>query len=101
MHSEITLNLTTRINAADFAVSRLDASIEFGGAERSGFNAVNVMNLVLRPHAASGMAKQHRNAFKLGEPAQAFIQHTAIPEALPRSFNAAGVRISGNASAVR
>ena len=84
MRSKITLNLTTRIDAADFAVSRLEASIEFGGAERSGFNAVEVMNFVLRPCAASGMAKQHRTAVKLGEPAQAFIQHTAVPEALPR-----------------
>ena len=101
VHSEITLNVITRIDAAYFAASRLDASIEFGGAERSGLNAVKVMNLVPRPCAASGMAKQHRNAFKLGELAQTFTQHTAAPESLPRWFDAAGVRISGNASAMR
>jgi LysR family transcriptional regulator, glycine cleavage system transcriptional activator len=100
-HPEITLNLATRIGAADFAANRLDASIEFGGAERAGFTAMKVMSLVLRPYASSAWAKQYRSAFKLGDPAQAFIQHTTVPEAWSRWFEAAGVRLSGNAAAPR
>jgi LysR family transcriptional regulator, glycine cleavage system transcriptional activator len=100
-HPEITLNLATRIGAADFAANRLDASIEFGGAERAGFTAMKVMNLVLRPYASSAWAKQHRSAFKLGEPAQALIQHTTVPEAWARWFDAAGVPLNGNAPAPR
>lgn len=100
-HPEITLNLVTRIGAADFAAGRLDASIEFGSAERAGFTAMKVMNLVLRPYASGAWVKQHRAAFKTGEPAQAFIQHTTVPEAWSRWFEAAGVPLRASASAPR
>jgi LysR family transcriptional regulator, glycine cleavage system transcriptional activator len=100
-HPEITLNMATRIGAADFAAGRLDASIEFGSAERAGFTAMRVMSLTLRPYASHAWAKQHRNGFLKGTPAQEFIQHTTVPEAWSRWFEAAGVALSSGHQAPR
>jgi LysR family transcriptional regulator, glycine cleavage system transcriptional activator len=100
-HPEITLNLATRIGAADFSASKLDASIEFGSAERPGFTAVRVMSLTLRPCASSAWAKQHRSDFLKGKPAQEFIQHTTVPEAWSRWFEAAGVAFNSSHQAPR
>jgi LysR family transcriptional regulator, glycine cleavage system transcriptional activator len=100
-HPEITLNLATRIGAADFAASRLDASIEFGSAERVGFNAVRVMSLTLRPYASPAWAKLHRGSFSTGQPVQEFIQHTTVPEAWTRWFAASGVLLNSSHQAPR
>ena len=100
-HPEITLNLATRIGAADFTASRLDASIEFGSAERVGFTAMRVMSLVLRPYASAAWAKQHRASFQQARPAQEFIQHTTVPEAWSRWFQAAGVVLGSSHQAPR
>ena len=100
-HPEITLNLATRIGAADFAAGRLDASIEFGSAERAGFIAMRVMNLTLRPYASRAWSKLHRGTFLQGEPAQEFIQHTTVPEAWQLWFNDAGVAPSSSHQAPR
>ena len=100
-YPEITLNLATRIGPADFSARRLDASIEFGSAERVGFTAMRVMSLALRPYACAAWAKRHRNSFQHGEPAQEFIQHTTVPEAWRRWFEAAGVALGSSHSAPR
>ena len=100
-HPEITLNLATRIGAADFTANRLDASIEFGSAERVGFAALRVMSLTLRPYACAAWAKQHRSSFQQGQPVQEFIQHTTVPEAWARWFKAAGVVLGGGHHAPR
>jgi LysR family transcriptional regulator, glycine cleavage system transcriptional activator len=101
VHPEITLNLATRIGAADFAASRLDASIEFGSAERAGFTAMRAMSLTLRPYASPVWAKHHRSVFLKGRPAQEFIQHTTVPEAWSRWFEAAGVALNSSHQAPR
>jgi LysR family transcriptional regulator, glycine cleavage system transcriptional activator len=100
-HPEITLNLATRIGAADFAATRLDASIEFGSPERAGFTAMQVMRLTLRPYAARAWAKRYRATFLEGEPAHEFIQHTTVPEAWPRWFKTAGVTLTSSHQAPR
>ena len=100
-HPEITLNLATRIGAADFAGSKLDASIEFGNAERAGITAMRVMSLTLRPYASPAWVKQHRSSFLKGNPAQEFIQHTTVPEAWTRWFAAAGVSLNTSHQAPR
>jgi LysR family transcriptional regulator, glycine cleavage system transcriptional activator len=51
-HSEITLNLATRVGPVDFTRMPVDASLEFGEGKRPGLHNEFVLPLVLSPYAA-------------------------------------------------
>jgi LysR family transcriptional regulator, glycine cleavage system transcriptional activator len=100
-HPEITLNIATRIGPADFASSRLDASIEFGSGERSGLTALHVMPLALRPYASPTWWQRHGPPLDGRTSAHELIQHTTVPEAWPRWFEAGGLTLDSSPQAPR
>jgi LysR family transcriptional regulator, glycine cleavage system transcriptional activator len=100
-HPEITLNIATRIGPADFAASRLDASIEFGSGERPGLTALRVMPLALQPYASPGWAQRHGQRVDAATSTHELIHHTTVPEAWPRWFEAAGLSLESSPQAPR
>jgi LysR family transcriptional regulator, glycine cleavage system transcriptional activator len=80
-HSEITLNLATRVGAVDFASAAVDASLEFGDGARAGLHQEFVLPLVLRAYAAPSWIKQNGKRISANTPRAALIDHATLPTA--------------------
>jgi LysR family transcriptional regulator, glycine cleavage system transcriptional activator len=81
LHPEIVLNVATRLGAADFGSSRIDASIEFGDGKRVGMDCHFVLPLHLRAYAAPAWTKRHGNQLSSQTPPAALLHHSTVPEA--------------------
>ena len=93
-HPEITLDIATRIGPADFAGSRLDASLEFGDGKRNDAVSSFVMALELRPMASPAWVGRHGRRLTARTPASALIHQSTVPEAWPGWLAAAGLKLA-------
>jgi len=80
-HSEITLNLATRVGPVDFASMAVDASLEFGDGKRERLRNEFVMPLDLSPYASPSWVRQHGAKVSAHTPTAALIQHSTVPDA--------------------
>ena len=76
-HPEISLNVFTKIGAADFSNRQVDAAVEYRSSPRADMACEFVMGLHLAPHAAPSFKRQHGMSL----PASAMLQHTTLPGA--------------------
>lgn len=76
-HSDISLNVFTKIGAADFSNRQVDAAVEYRSAPRSDMVCEFVMALSLSPYASPAWKRKHGATFA---PA-AMLQHTTLPMA--------------------
>jgi LysR family transcriptional regulator, glycine cleavage system transcriptional activator len=74
-HSDISLNVFTKIGAADFSYRQVDAAVEYRIAPRSDMASEFVMGLVLSPYASPAWKRQHGSSM----PNAAMLQHTTLP----------------------
>jgi LysR family glycine cleavage system transcriptional activator len=93
-HPEITLDIATRVGAADFAGGRLDASLEFSDGQRIDAVSTFVMALELRPLASPAWVKRHGARLTVHTPASALIHQSTVPEAWPGWLSSAGLRLN-------
>ncbi len=75
VHSDISLNVFTKIGAADFSNRQVDAAVEYRIAPRSDMASEFVMGLVLSPYASPAWKRQHGSSM----PNAAMLQHTTLP----------------------
>lgn len=80
-HGEITLNLRTRVGPVDFAVTSVDASLEFGDGQRQGLHNDFVVPLSLSPYAAPSWIATHGERVDATTPKSSLLQHLTLPEA--------------------
>ena len=85
-HSEISLNVFTKLGAADFSNRQIDAAVEYRTSPRADLACELVMVLSLSPYASPAWKRQ--NAGRM-EPV-AMLQHTAIPLAWNGWLNQCG-----------
>jgi LysR family transcriptional regulator, glycine cleavage system transcriptional activator len=90
-HSEITLNLATRVGSVDFASTPVDASLEFGQGQRAGLHNEFVLPLLLSPYAAPGWVATHGKRLSARTPSTALVHHSTVPEAWGAWFKLAGL----------
>jgi DNA-binding transcriptional LysR family regulator len=74
-HSQISLNVFTKIGAADFSNRQIDAAVEYRMAARSDMASEFVMPLVLSPYASPAWKRKHG----ISMPPAAMLQHTTLP----------------------
>jgi LysR family transcriptional regulator, glycine cleavage system transcriptional activator len=74
-HSQISLNVFTKIGAADFSNRQVDAAVEYRMAPRSDMACEFVMPLVLSPYASPAWKRKHGATL----PPAAMLQHTTLP----------------------
>lgn len=74
-HSAISLNVFTKIGAADFSNRQVDAAVEYRMAARSDMACEFVMALGLSPYASPAWKRQHGSSL----PPSAMLQHTTLP----------------------
>jgi LysR family transcriptional regulator, glycine cleavage system transcriptional activator len=74
-HSEISLNVFTKIGAADFSNRQIDAAVEYRTAPRAEMACEFVMGLSLSPYASPAWKRQHSSEM----PPSAMLQHTTLP----------------------
>lgn len=74
-HSDISLNVFTKIGAADFSNRQVDAAVEYRIAPRSDMASEFVMALALSPYASPAWKRLHGNNM----PPTAMLQHTTLP----------------------
>jgi LysR family transcriptional regulator, glycine cleavage system transcriptional activator len=74
-HSEISLNVFTKIGAADFSNRQIDAAVEYRTAARTDTPCEFVMGLALMAYASPAWKRAHPH----GPHAQAMLQHTTLP----------------------
>jgi LysR family transcriptional regulator, glycine cleavage system transcriptional activator len=74
-HSEISLNVFTKIGAADFSNRQIDAAVEYRTAPRADMACEFVMGLALSPYASPAWKRQHGGNM----PPPAMLQHTTLP----------------------
>jgi LysR family transcriptional regulator, glycine cleavage system transcriptional activator len=74
-HSEICLNVFTKIGAADFSNRQIDAAVEYRTAPRADLACELVMELALSPYASPAWKRRFSGRL---EPAS-MLQHTALP----------------------
>ncbi len=74
-HSDISLNVFTKIGAADFSNRQVDAAVEYRMAARGDMASEFVMALSLSPYACPAWKRQHGANF----PRAAMLQHTTLP----------------------
>lgn len=74
-HADISLNVLTKIGAADFSQRQIDAAVEYRTAPRSDMASEFVMPVVLAPYASPAWKRQHGSNM----PSSAMLQHTTLP----------------------
>lgn len=74
-HSDISLNVLTKIGAADFSQRQIDAAVEYRTAPRSDMPSEFVMPVVLAPYASATWKRIHGSNM----PSSAMLQHTTLP----------------------
>ncbi len=74
-HSQISLNVFTKIGAADFSNRQVDAAVEYRMAARSDMASEFIMPLVLSPYASPAWKRKHGAHL----PPAAMLQHTTLP----------------------
>ena len=74
-HSDISLNVFTKIGAADFSNRQVDAAVEYRTSERNDMTSEFIMALALSPYASPVWKRKHGINFL---PA-AMLQHTTLP----------------------
>jgi LysR family transcriptional regulator, glycine cleavage system transcriptional activator len=74
-HPEISLNVFTKIGAADFSNRQIDAAVEYRAEPRTELPSEFVMGLALSPYASPEFKRQHGGAM----PAAAMLRHTTLP----------------------
>jgi LysR family transcriptional regulator, glycine cleavage system transcriptional activator len=74
-HSDISLNVFTKIGVADFSNRQVDAAVEYRIAPRSDMASEFVMALSLSPYASPAWKRLHGNTM----PPAAMLQHTTLP----------------------
>ncbi|MBS7806285.1 LysR family transcriptional regulator [Variovorax sp. PCZ-1] len=74
-HSHISLNVFTKIGAADFSNRQIDAAVEYRKAARSDMASEFVMPLVLYAYASPSWKRQYGNHI----PPASMLQHTTLP----------------------
>ncbi|WP_414441153.1 LysR substrate-binding domain-containing protein [Burkholderia sp. 22PA0106] len=77
-HSEITLNIRTRVGAVDFGLASVDASLEFGEGNRPGLQSDFVVPLELLPYAAPSWIAEHGDTLGAHTPRSALVQHLTL-----------------------
>lgn len=90
-HSEITLNLATRVGPVDFSSMAVDASLEFGDGNRERLHNEFVMPLTLAPYASSSWVRHHGARLSSHTPLAALIQHSTVPQAWQGWFDLAKI----------
>lgn len=100
-HSEITLNLATRIGPVDFASTPVDASLEFGPGQRTGLHNEFVLPLVLAPYAAPIWTAVHGKRLSTRTPAAALVHHSTVREGWGAWFKLVGIAGPPEASGPR
>jgi LysR family transcriptional regulator, glycine cleavage system transcriptional activator len=76
-HSEISLNVFTKIGVADFSNRQIDAAVEYRTAPRSDMACEFVMGLTLSPYASPAWKHLHAGQMQ----PSAMLQHTTLPQA--------------------
>lgn len=74
-HSQISLNVFTKIGAADFSNRQVDAAVEYRMAARGDMACEFVMPLVLSAYASPSWKRRHGSEL----PPAAMLQHTTLP----------------------
>lgn len=94
-HSEITLNLGTRVGTVDFDTESFDASLEFSDGRRTNVHSEFVLPLDLSPYAAPSWTAKYGKEINGATPRSALIQHQAMANLWEEWF--AQERIGGEA----
>jgi LysR family transcriptional regulator, glycine cleavage system transcriptional activator len=74
-HSEISLNVLTKIGSADFSNRQIDAAVEYRVTLRTDMASEFIMGLALSPYASPKWKREHAGRLKPG----AMLQHTTLP----------------------
>ncbi len=74
-HPEISLNVFTKIGAADFSNRQIDAAVEYRVTPRSDMACEFIMGLALAPYASPSWKRRHGTTL----PNSAMLQHTTLP----------------------
>ncbi len=74
-HADISLNVLTKIGAADFSQRQIDAAVEYRTSPRSDMPSEFLMPVVLAPYASPEWKRQHGSSM----PSSAMLQHTTLP----------------------
>ncbi len=74
-HADISLNVLTKIGAADFSQRHIDAAVEYRTSPRSDMPSEFLMPVVLAPYASPAWKRQHGSSM----PSSAMLQHTTLP----------------------
>jgi LysR family transcriptional regulator, glycine cleavage system transcriptional activator len=74
-HSEISLNVFTKIGAADFSNRQIDAAVEYRMAARTDMPCEFVMGLDLMAYASPAWKRSHSDRITLAD----MLQHTTLP----------------------
>ena len=90
-HSEITLNLRTRVGPVDFGIASVDASLEFGDGNRPGLHNDFILPLLLLPYAAPSWIAVHGNTLGSHTPKSCLIDHLTLPGAWEEWFKREGI----------
>jgi LysR family glycine cleavage system transcriptional activator len=90
-HSEITLNLGTRVQPVNFGAEQFDASLEFSDGKRPDLHSEFILPLDLSPYAAPGWIVRHGDAVNVDTPRAALIQHQGMPDAWNEWFAREGI----------
>ncbi len=74
-HPDISLNVLTKIGAADFSQRQIDAAVEYRTVPRSDMASEFIMPVVLAPYASPTWKRQHGSSM----PSSAMLRHTTLP----------------------
>jgi LysR family transcriptional regulator, glycine cleavage system transcriptional activator len=90
-HSDITLNLATRVGPVKFDDTAVNASLEFGDGQRAGLRNEFVLPLLLSPYASPDWVALHTDAISDSMPATSLIHHSTVPQGWQEWFAVSGV----------